>query len=453
MTSSANPTLGRIQATLKSISVDSLTSVVFVLVFCDKAITAALNIVLSRFGISSGFVEASLMICIVGLILTHAITSSRALKPYAITVGVIAFVSLCFLITYALHPEYGLYYNRPAFGIWDEVYSPLGGCTFAFASVVLCKTGERVYKCLKAVGWINLLYCLYMSVRASSMGYWESIGATGQIERLSYNMDIGYLYMSVCILFLVRFYVERKPWQLLPMMGSLVAVVACGSRGALICLFVGLALVVIAGRPKKGALLRRIMVLAAICIAGMLAYEYFDEILTFAANVFSSIGLDSRTISSLKTGTIADDNGRSVIANLAMQCIRDGGFFGGGPYADRPYIAPFFYWGYSHNIVLELIADFGPLLGIAAFVAIGIACVWLFLTARSNVDMALFIFAFAMSAKLMVSGTFWGDQYFWMLVALIFLRTLNARAGCVQSEDDAVLFGSKKAFRRRKPTL
>ena len=66
----------------------------------------------------------------------------------------------------------------------------------------------------------------------------------------------------------------------------------------------------------------------------------------------------------LLNGEITDDHGRAEIARLSWDGIAKQGFFGMGPFGCRTIIAPYYNYGYPHNIFLEFILDYGWVLGI-----------------------------------------------------------------------------------------
>lgn len=120
----------------------------------------------------------------------------------------------------------------------------------------------------------------------------------------------------------------------------------------------------------------------------------------------------------LLQGEIADDNNRSRIYETAIQMIRNGGLFGYGAYGDRYVIGNIAFVGYCHNIILEILIDFGILLG-------GIFCLRMFYASIKIMFFAqekewgdIYMILFVSVTKLFLSGSFWYSEAFWGALAV-----------------------------------
>ncbi len=147
-------------------------------------------------------------------------------------------------------------------------------------------------------------------------------------------------------------------------------------------------------------------------VAFVLIYTNYNTILTKIS------GVNSRAISMLVEGTFTADNGRNEIYKLAIDAIKHVPFLGYGAYGDRQFIAPYFYWGYSHNIVLEFIIDFGWIFGVLFLAILFYLCVKAVIKAKGN-QVAVVAILIGANAKLFISDSFWSYPYFWMLVGYI----------------------------------
>lgn len=84
------------------------------------------------------------------------------------------------------------------------------------------------------------------------------------------------------------------------------------------------------------------------------------------------------------SGDITSDNGRDAIYALAAGAVKTMSFLGYGAFGDRQFITPYYYWGYCHNIILELIIDFGWLFGIIIFLIICVRSIQVLIRAREE---------------------------------------------------------------------
>ena len=137
--------------------------------------------------------------------------------------------------------------------------------------------------------------------------------------------------------------------------------------------------------------------------------------------------IGSRTVDAIISGNIADPNGRLKLWSYSIEAIKDSPIFGHGLYGDRPYVGNTFRWGYSHNIVLEMMASFG-VFGLA-FCLLILFLVLKYLTKKDfKEDRSLLIIIVSICCKLFISDSFLYLDMFWMLIGLfILIRTSSVQ--------------------------
>lgn len=201
----------------------------------------------------------------------------------------------------------------------------------------------------------------------------------------SYDMSFSY----GCLLPMIVLYSKKK---MLPFLASLflfLSVMAIGSRGSA-AVFIAYIIVDFFVSKRKG----RWVVL----VLGVL----FVAVLPVFVDFLSSVGLQSRTLTMLNEGEISSDSGREVIYRVCLNAIRDHLLFGVGLFGDRVLLEG----SYCHNFFIEVLLDFGVLLGLAIILVL----IWLFLnslrvTKVKNRDL-LMIFTFGSFLPYMVSGSY-----------------------------------------------
>ena len=147
------------------------------------------------------------------------------------------------------------------------------------------------------------------------------------------------------------------------------------------------------------------------------------------------MGLSSRTLKALATGSFSDGNGREEIYEMAIELIKTGGPFGRGAYGDRYYIGRFYRGGYSHNLFLELLVTFGyvggPIVILALFIGVLKAYKACF---GDHVRQMLFVAYGVTTCKLMFSYSFWYAQTFWVMIAFMIRWTRKRTASVLITE-------------------
>lgn len=236
-----------------------------------------------------------------------------------------------------------------------------------------------------------------------------------------YDMFSGYRALFPCLLAIgftftvkkIRF-IERIVWGIIAI-SLLLFMLAYGSRGPLLgIVFFSLFSFVhmlLNRRMMKGyqKLLLIITIIIVLSLFVVLSESIFQSIDSF----FSSKGISSRTISRILGGTLSWDNGRSSIASEALRNLN---YLGHGPFSDQ------FFFGegnYCHNFFIEVLFDFGIVFGSILIIFTLYVLVSVFIKYNDSKWFWLFnvLLSFC-SGRLLISGSFWTETLFWMLVAV-----------------------------------
>jgi O-antigen ligase len=149
--------------------------------------------------------------------------------------------------------------------------------------------------------------------------------------------------------------------------------------------------------------------------------------------------IQSRFIQKLLDGTLSEDSGRSEINRIAFDMIRNGGIFGYGFYGDRYVIGQTWHYGYPHNIFLEWLIEFGPLLG-------GVFCLlFMFNVVRMGIRVIdptwtfLWILFISTNMKLIVSDSFWYYWPFWGLLSVLGLWNKENRSSPIPKKGSSII--------------
>lgn len=201
----------------------------------------------------------------------------------------------------------------------------------------------------------------------------------------AYNMSFSY----GCLLPMVVLYSKRKLIPALVSFFLFLTVIAIGSRGAAV-VFIAYLIVDFLVSKRKGR-----WVVLAVGLLFVLMMPMFEDFL-------SEVGLSSRTLGMLNAGEITNDTGRERIYSICLDTIWNHPLLGIGLFGDRVLLEG----AYCHNFIIEVLLDYGVLLGLTVFVVL----IWLFIrslriTNVGNRDL-LMVFTFGCLLPFMVSGSY-----------------------------------------------
>ncbi len=225
----------------------------------------------------------------------------------------------------------------------------------------------------------------------------------------SYAQGLGYAYL-IPILFLIQDYIKNKKIvSLLCAIGLSLFILIYASRGPLL----GIGLFSVAYLYRTLFRKRNVLLIIIITSIAALFVIGFDQILLELLKLMQKLGINSRSMSLLTTNLVYD-SGRGTIQQPLLREIAANPFLIRGINADYLLVG-----GYAHNIAIELLYEFGVVVGGGILLYIA----WLVgRTAFSNITETArsicFIFMCASITSLLVSGTVWASQTFWIWYVL-----------------------------------
>ena len=344
------------------------------------------------------------------VLLASALNIGR-MKTVVPFVALYILLRIVFAVNLSLHPDYQQYYTRQTYGAYEVFFGVSRGAIFGFLVFSLAGRTKSILSDIHISAVLLLVYCLYRFYKASKLGYWEEYNDIGVLVKQRYNLVFGYKTMLCCIIFLFFFLEKRNILDLAGAGVSLLMEIRAGSRGPLICLvfFVVLYLFL---RARKLKMRYKVTISAVLLGAYYAISRYLDRIMAFGISILQKLHITSRTVDMLLNGEITDDHGRAEIARLSWDGIAKQGFFGMGPFGCRTIIAPYFNYGYPHNIFLEFILDYGWVLGVLFLSILAIMILKVFRN-RDREQTAVTMILLAMCVKLAISGSYWSEPLFW----------------------------------------
>lgn len=270
-------------------------------------------------------------------------------------------------------------------------------------------------KALKLIGYIVFWSLVYEPFASRSTLFIEVNNSWGTSGYLTW----GYRMLIAVILLL---YTAMKSKRFIDWSFAIVATIELamiGNRGSLAAIAIFIMLYVVFCTETKRKLKYITIVLGVV----ILVYSALQpENLMYLEKILEQFGIRSRNLSKLIDSTMTD-SGRDAGYAIAINCIKKGNWFGLGIGGDQILVG-----NYPHNILLELMLQYGNIFGSLLFAIL----VWNTVTVLGKIQnkeyKAIVIVFFSLSmVKLWISSTYWYELWFWgYLIILMKTRKYSA---------------------------
>lgn len=414
-----------------SLTTEKLACIGLFLFLTKNAVKTFMYYILRTPAEFNSWVAIALMYLPVFLILLSA-KKRRAFSRFGMVW--ISIFMIC-MITYLFHPEYDYWlFHHEEFNIWLALFRPDQGL-YLFLFISLINSPQKLFKTLKWSGFVLIAYNVYKLIYANVVrGYWVTTGIQRGAEG-EYNLGFGYDVLLLFVLFTVLGKRESKWYYGLSGI-ALVCILIGGSRGPLL----GVALIVLIqmwDRLRIRRMIEKLTITGLLAVGCGLIIVNFPTIMLNLGLLLQRFGFSSRTVMLLVSGNYHSDSGRGTLYSIALDLIKTGGPFGHGIYGDRFVISQqtSLWIGYCHNIALEILVDFGYLLG-GIILIVMIWRILRILRAPDSVWRSLYLIFLIASSQLILSGSLWYIASFWAAIALDFRWAEETCSGRVFMSND-----------------
>lgn len=241
------------------------------------------------------------------------------------------------------------------------------------------------------------------------------------------NMDQAYSVLpAILIVFSRLFEPSRNKTSILISILSIMYLLMLGTRGPFLCLavFVGIMLL-----KKYGMSKTVISATVAIAIVAIAFESNFVQMrmLNLAKNL-EEYGFSSRIVTMLVSRNITDANGRNSIKETLLSDIENEPFQIRGLFADREatkglydyeYHTIYANGTYAHNLIIELIYDWGILIGGVLILSLFYGAFKLFYKVDKEKSFIVGIYICLGIVHLLISGSYLENRDFFFLIGLM----------------------------------
>lgn len=319
------------------------------------------------------------------------------------TLILLLFIFLSYLFTYLFYEDNRKYMFTNVFDLLNNPIYIL--FVFGYLGYVFVRQINNFPLFIKVFKYFS-----YAVINASIITFFIGVLKDSQPQYMvfSYNM----LAQTCFMLFL--YLKERKAIFLFTgIMGTLLIFFA-GARGPIVILILSSLLYYFFRRSN---VFNKLLFLVSIVF--LLAFGYiFKETLLKILNVISvNLYFDSRTIKLLLSGEFLDLSGRDILLDNIYKNLN---IFGHGLYGDRVINGV-----YSHNLLVEILFEYGLLFGILLFIVILSIVSKALLSKNDDIQLLAFVFLTTGFFKLFLSGSYLNQEPSFFILLAFGITTLQ----------------------------
>ncbi len=221
-------------------------------------------------------------------------------------------------------------------------------------------------------------------------------------------MSFSYNLVFPTIVSLVYYFERRRILPLIAAITGCVLIFFAGARGPLACVVFSLAAYFLI---SKASTKKKVFLICFVLIGTLIIMLMWQPILEALKDSVDSLGISSRTIDLLLGGDFLSDSSRSEIQEKIIEGFS---LFGSGLYGDRALGDNH----YAHNLIIEMIAQWGYLIG-AGFLTIMCGLfIKGFRTKNTSLQLLILVLFSSTFIKLMLSGSYLAHNAgFFVLIA------------------------------------
>lgn len=286
------------------------------------------------------------------------------------------FIAIAFvlLLTIFIFPENKQIISDQAFRFLVPVVVPSFVCIVAVHDFNVIKTSIRIIGWSGAFGAVLFLLLFLM----------------GRFSVDRYSMFFSY----ACLFPMLVLFSQKRALPVIISIIIFLEVLAFGSRGAAVVFAFYMVLDLVRQKGK----MRMFVILGGVLLVVIFPYfvQYLDQ-----------IGVSSRTIILLLNGGFTESEGRDLIYEKAITTLFNNPITGVGIYGDRVTFG-----AYCHNIILEILVDFGLIIGSLFLFLISYIIIIAFKISSNDVHEVAVILLFFGVMPHMISGSYLTEPYF-----------------------------------------
>lgn len=300
---------------------------------------------------------------------------------------------VCSLLGLLLFPENNSYFT-------STIITFISSCLPTYIMLSVLRDYDillnKLYKTSKILGITNLFLFTFTQIVKLNLGV--------------YSMGFGYACLLPSLVLILEIIKKRSLIGIVSLVSFFLSIMTVGSRGPLLAVI----FYVIIFFYKYNASNKRYIKLIVFFLLLVVVSWLMNPILNSINGLLTKSGIQSRTLSLLAQGTIHLGNRDIIFQTILDEVVRS-------PFSIRGINAEYaIVGGYAHNLILELVYQFGIIFGSVIVIWIAIMVMKTLCLKKMNKDsheQICLIFMCSSIFALMVSGSLWTMMDFWMWIS------------------------------------
>lgn len=280
-----------------------------------------------------------------------------------------------------------------------------------------------VFDAKKHLPYLEIVSIVSIILGVLYMNYKASTGLLGDGDTTE-NMARAYAYLPHALLLLHTTIRQFKRWRLLFLILSIFIILGAGNRGTILVISLCTVLELLLIRHYRKPVFTRILIV----VLAIVVYIIMEPLLDYLFDIMERVGFSSRTLTFLEGGDfIADTNGRDVIASRLTRALATSPIFGYGLCGDRLIAGT-----YAHNLLLEFLVSFGPLIGSVFFIMVVYLIIKGYVRCKNEADKGLWIVLIGYGfISLFISESFLNTKFFFMMLGYCIALIRTSRSNII----------------------
>lgn len=226
-----------------------------------------------------------------------------------------------------------------------------------------------------------------------------------------YSMSYSYYIFPLLLLLIWKMFKSFKIIDLFLFLLNLMFLIIIGSRGPLVAVMIFL-IILFVNKIIKFRNKSQFLINVSLVTFLFLLIININKIIIYLINILSNHGIKSRAISLFLDPSADFSSGRDILYYYTLNYINKRPILGYGILGDRKVLH-----AYPHNIFLELLMQYGIIIGSLILITLLGLIFYRFLKKSNNKEKYFFAFSLGF-ITLLVSGSYLTSYNFWLFLAI-----------------------------------
>lgn len=314
----------------------------------------------------------------------------------------IKFIEVFFITVFIFLLHYAIFTENRKY-IIDLLFTFLFMCLPAFVYAYSIQDLSILKEAMKKTSFIVFVVGLIIGLLVFS----------GRLSVGDYSMTLSYYMLMPAIVFLDQLSEKFSINNLILFTMDMMIILSLGSRGPVLCLIVFLFFKLF--NPHYKRTYKNTIIRLGLFVIAILVFIFLDNIFEYLYYTFLKYGINSRNLKLFLSKDL-HLSGRDAIYEITLAEITNSPILGIGIAGDRRVLGG----SYTHNLFIELIANFGIIIGLFfSVIIINLTIKALFIKDKTKYDLLTMWISLGL-VPLMVSGSYLTEMKFWIFLGLIY---------------------------------